>query len=59
MSPHLMIYRPQLTSMLSITHRITGTPRTGTRFVGTLSAVLFSGAHACGAAAGVGVGGGG
>ncbi|XP_054273470.1 succinate dehydrogenase cytochrome b560 subunit, mitochondrial-like [Macrosteles quadrilineatus] len=24
MSPHLLIYKPQLTSMLSITHRITG-----------------------------------
>lgn len=24
MSPHLTIYRPQLTSMLSITHRFTG-----------------------------------
>ncbi len=25
MSPHLTIYRPQLTSMLSISHRFTGT----------------------------------
>lgn len=25
LSPHLQIYRPQLTSVLSITHRITGT----------------------------------
>jgi succinate dehydrogenase / fumarate reductase cytochrome b subunit len=24
LSPHLMIYRPQLTSMMSITHRLTG-----------------------------------
>ncbi len=24
LSPHLMIYRPQLTSVLSITHRLTG-----------------------------------
>ena len=24
LSPHLQIYRPQLTSMLSITHRVTG-----------------------------------
>ena len=24
LSPHLQVYRPQLTSMLSITHRLTG-----------------------------------
>ena len=24
LSPHLLIYRPQLTSILSITHRMTG-----------------------------------
>jgi succinate dehydrogenase / fumarate reductase cytochrome b subunit len=32
LSPHLQIYRPQITSMLSITHRITGIGLT----VGTL-----------------------
>ncbi len=29
LSPHLMIYRPQLTSVLSITHRLTGVALVG------------------------------
>merc|ERR1711868_76029 len=29
MSPHLTIYKPQLTSMLSISHRITGVAQSG------------------------------
>jgi len=29
MSPHLTIYKPQVTSMLSITHRITGLATSG------------------------------
>ena len=29
MSPHLTIYKPQLTSMMSITHRITGCIQSG------------------------------
>lgn len=29
MSPHLAIYKPQLTSMLSITHRMTGVALSG------------------------------
>merc|ERR1712211_211735 len=29
MSPHLTIYKPQLTSMMSITHRITGCVQSG------------------------------
>ncbi|MDD9876645.1 MAG: succinate dehydrogenase, cytochrome b556 subunit [Magnetovibrio sp.] len=35
LSPHLQVYRPQITSILSITHRITGVALTG-------GAVLFS-----------------
>lgn len=33
MSPHLTIYRPQLTSMLSISHRFTGTNRKYSYFI--------------------------
>uniref|UniRef100_A0A0A9X0W9 Succinate dehydrogenase cytochrome B subunit, mitochondrial n=1 Tax=Lygus hesperus TaxID=30085 RepID=A0A0A9X0W9_LYGHE len=33
MSPHLLIYRPQLTSMMSISHRITGLALTFYAFV--------------------------
>ena len=29
LSPHLMIYKPQLTSMMSITHRLTGVALAG------------------------------
>lgn len=29
LSPHLMIYKPQLTSMMSITHRLTGAALAG------------------------------
>ncbi len=35
LSPHLQIYRPQLTSVLSITHRLTGI------FLGTVGIVIF------------------
>ncbi|MGL4186770.1 MAG: succinate dehydrogenase, cytochrome b556 subunit [Thiotrichaceae bacterium] len=43
-SPHLQIYKPQITSALSILHRITG----GVLVVGTLVLVYWLGAIAAG-----------
>jgi succinate dehydrogenase / fumarate reductase cytochrome b subunit len=43
-SPHLQIYKPQITSALSILHRITG----GALVVGTLVLVYWLGAIAAG-----------
>lgn len=40
MSPHLTIYKPQLTSMLSITHRGTGMALTGYAAIFGLSALM-------------------
>lgn len=45
LSPHLQVYRPQLTSMLSIAHRITGVALA----VGTLLLVYWLAAAAGGA----------
>lgn len=47
LSPHLLIYRPQLTSVLSITHRLTGVVLT----VGLLLLVYWLAALAAGDAA--------
>lgn len=47
LSPHLLIYRPQLTSVLSITHRLTGVVLA----VGLLLAVYWLAALAAGDAA--------
>ena len=47
LSPHLQVYRPQLTSVLSITHRMTGVALT----FGTLLLVYWLVAVASGAAA--------
>ncbi len=47
LSPHLQVYRPQLTSVLSITHRMTGVALT----VGTLLLVYWLVAIASGEAA--------
>ena len=44
LSPHLQIYRPQLTAITSILHRITG----GFLAVGILPLVVWLGAAACG-----------
>ncbi len=44
LSPHLQVYRPQLTSILSITHRATGVALAG----GTLRLVWWLGAAATG-----------
>ena len=44
LSPHLQIYRPQLTSILSITHRLTGVALA----VGTLLLVYWLAAAAAG-----------
>jgi succinate dehydrogenase / fumarate reductase cytochrome b subunit len=44
LSPHLQIYRPQLTAITSILHRITG----GFLAVGILPLVFWLGAAACG-----------
>ncbi len=42
LSPHLQIYRPQLTSVLSITHRATGVALTvGTLLLGWTFALFF------------------
>lgn len=46
LSPHLQIYRPQYTSILSITHRVTGVAL----FVGTLLLVWWLAAAAFGEA---------
>jgi succinate dehydrogenase / fumarate reductase cytochrome b subunit len=46
LSPHLQVYRPQLTSLLSITHRATGVALS----VGTLGLVYWLMALATGAA---------
>ena len=43
-SPHLQVYRPQLTSITSILHRITG----GFLAIGILPLVYWLGAAACG-----------
>ncbi|XP_067620060.1 succinate dehydrogenase cytochrome b560 subunit, mitochondrial [Eurosta solidaginis] len=42
MSPHLTIYKPQLTSMLSITHRGTGFALTGYAWILGLGALMSS-----------------
>ena len=47
LSPHLQVYRPQLTSMLSILHRITGVALA----VGTLLLIYWLAAAASGPAA--------
>ncbi len=47
LSPHLQVYRPQLTSVLSITHRMTGVALT----VGTLLLIYWLVAIASGEAA--------
>jgi len=47
LSPHLQVYKPQLTSMMSITHRATGVALT----VGTLLLVYWLSAAAMGPAA--------
>ncbi len=47
LSPHLMIYRPMLTMMMSIVHRITG----GALYVGTLLLAWYFIAAASGPAA--------
>merc|ERR1712170_147474 len=46
MSPHLTIYKPQMTSMLSITHRGTGLAQSGLLYLYGFAAVLYSGNHA-------------
>merc|ERR1719325_491191 len=43
MSPHLTIYKPQLTSMLSITHRITGVVQSGLLSVAALGVMVMPG----------------
>jgi len=43
MSPHLTIYRPQLTSMLSITTRITGIALAGATSLFALATAVYSG----------------
>ncbi|MEN8719768.1 MAG: succinate dehydrogenase, cytochrome b556 subunit [Oceanococcaceae bacterium] len=45
LSPHLQVYRPQLTSLLSITHRATGVFNA----LGSIGLVLWLGAAAQGA----------
>jgi succinate dehydrogenase / fumarate reductase cytochrome b subunit len=45
LSPHLQVYRPQITSVMSISHRITGVALA----VGTLLLVCWIGAAASGA----------
>lgn len=47
LSPHLQVYRPQLTSVLSITHRLTGVALA----VGTLLLIYWLAAAAAGAEA--------
>ena len=44
LSPHLQVYRPQLTSMLSITHRLTGIALS----FGSILLVIWAGALAMG-----------
>jgi succinate dehydrogenase / fumarate reductase cytochrome b subunit len=47
LSPHLLIYKPQLTSILSITHRITGAGLVaGTLLVTVWLLAALSGEHA-------------
>merc|ERR1719427_1448259 len=43
MSPHLTIYKPQLTSMLSITTRITGVGLAGATSLFALSTAVYTG----------------
>lgn len=43
LSPHLSIYKPQITSMLSITHRITGAALTGAMYLGPIMYLCGSG----------------
>ena len=44
LSPHLSIYKPQLTSMLSITHRVTGCVQSGLLSGATLGVLVMPGA---------------
>ena len=43
MSPHLTIYKPQLTSMLSITHRGTGVAQSGILSLAALGVLVMPG----------------
>ena len=43
MSPHLTIYKPQLTSMLSISHRITGVMQSGYLSLAALGVLVMPG----------------
>ena len=43
MSPHLTIYKPQLTSMMSITHRITGCVQSGILSGAALGVLIMPG----------------
>merc|ERR1712029_817581 len=43
MSPHLTIYKPQLTSMLSISHRITGVAQSGILSGAALGVMIMPG----------------
>lgn len=43
LSPHLTIYKPQLTSMLSISHRITGCVQSGILSAAALGVMVMPG----------------
>ena len=43
LSPHLTIYKPQLTSMLSISHRITGVVQSGILSAAALGVMVMPG----------------
>lgn len=43
MSPHLTIYKPQMTTMLSITHRITGLGLTAGVYAIAITALVSKG----------------
>merc|ERR1711994_888913 len=43
LSPHLTIYKPQLTSMLSITHRVTGCVQSGLLTVAAAGVLIMPG----------------
>ena len=45
MSPHLTIYKPQLTSMMSITHRITGCIQSGILSGAALGVLIMPGTN--------------